>query len=254
MPYVDAKVAAILCSGGPCKYVIRDGSGISDDWVLTHVVPNIAKVFHRGIAVVLGRALLYAAIENVDFICPRLKTLIQANYQHVKKGDKNPIKKVPIMVSGDEGQMFLDDLDEEEDDQHHHDNNHGGAGHRQADGAPMEEEGQQQDQGSRRTEREAPAKRRRGHHDQKLFFALNGKLNRVGRDMMEVQNQIVHLQSIMNSKYSLMHRSLHRIARTQANFRPMISRRRRGKFVLCFLFIFSYSNLHFECYLYRHYR
>ena len=219
-----------MCSGGPCKYVHRDGSGLSDEWVLTHVVPNISNKFHRGIAVVLGRALLYAAIEDLNFICPRLKASIITKYQVVKKDDKNPIKKVPIIVSGDEGQLYLDEVEEEEDDQHHRDNNHDGAGHRQVeggDGAPMEVE--EQGTNERRREREAPARRRRGNNDRTLFFSLNGKLNRVGKDMMEVQNQIVHLQSIMNNKYTMMHRSLHRIARTQANFRVM-SNRRRGKF------------------------
>jgi hypothetical protein len=41
IPYVDAKVAAALCKGGPCAYILIDGSGLSDDWILDHVVPHV---------------------------------------------------------------------------------------------------------------------------------------------------------------------------------------------------------------------
>ena len=56
--YPDAKVAAVLCVGGPIKYTVRDGVSISADWIVQFVVPNIAIHFPRALAVVLGRALL----------------------------------------------------------------------------------------------------------------------------------------------------------------------------------------------------
>jgi hypothetical protein len=44
LPFPDAKVAGKLCVGGPCKYAIKDGSGVTDDFLLQHVV-NICTRF-----------------------------------------------------------------------------------------------------------------------------------------------------------------------------------------------------------------
>ena len=41
LPYPDAKVAAAICCGGPCKHVVKEGSGVNDMWMKEHasVVP-----------------------------------------------------------------------------------------------------------------------------------------------------------------------------------------------------------------------
>ena len=59
LPYPDAKVAGLLCIGGPCKYVIKDGSGITNEFLIQYVVPRIAQKFPHDVAVVLGTALLW---------------------------------------------------------------------------------------------------------------------------------------------------------------------------------------------------
>ena len=43
--YTDAKVAGILCVGGPCAYRLRDGVDLSNEWLFEHVVPNIRRRF-----------------------------------------------------------------------------------------------------------------------------------------------------------------------------------------------------------------
>ena len=58
IPYPDVKVASILCVGGAVKYVVREGVGISDRFLLTYVAPSIAQQFPRPVALVLARALL----------------------------------------------------------------------------------------------------------------------------------------------------------------------------------------------------
>ena len=63
LPYPDAKVAAALCIGGACKYVLKENCGIADDWLLEHVVPNILSQYQRGVALTLARPLLWAAFE-----------------------------------------------------------------------------------------------------------------------------------------------------------------------------------------------
>ena len=43
LPYPGAMVASILCVGGPCKYALKEGSGISEEWMSTRVVPSLAS-------------------------------------------------------------------------------------------------------------------------------------------------------------------------------------------------------------------
>ena len=44
MPYTYTKVTTALCKGGPAKYTLKGGSGLSDDWLLENAVTNILKV------------------------------------------------------------------------------------------------------------------------------------------------------------------------------------------------------------------
>ena len=44
--------------------MIRQGSGITDDWILQNVVPNIARKFPRQVAIVLGKAFLWAMYDD----------------------------------------------------------------------------------------------------------------------------------------------------------------------------------------------
>ena len=59
LPYVDAKVAGCLCMGGPCKYVLKNNSGVTNNFILEYVTPNIALRLGDEVAVRLGTALLY---------------------------------------------------------------------------------------------------------------------------------------------------------------------------------------------------
>ena len=59
LPYPDGKVAGELSIGGTIKYVFREGSGLSDEWVNENVTPNIHTLFGRNkVSAVLGKALL----------------------------------------------------------------------------------------------------------------------------------------------------------------------------------------------------
>ena len=58
--HIDAKVAGILCVGGPIAYKLRDGIDISNEWLFENVVPNIRARFRNDTRLcrVLGLALL----------------------------------------------------------------------------------------------------------------------------------------------------------------------------------------------------
>ena len=58
--FVDAKVAKILTVGVLVAYFICEDSGISNAWIVDHVVPNMFRDrVPRQVCVVLGRALLW---------------------------------------------------------------------------------------------------------------------------------------------------------------------------------------------------
>lgn len=60
LAYVDAKVAAALCKGGVIAYLVDPGSGITDEWILQHVVPNLMRHgIELQVCKVLGRAMLW---------------------------------------------------------------------------------------------------------------------------------------------------------------------------------------------------
>jgi hypothetical protein len=60
----DAKVTSQLCVGGPCKYVVKEGAGVSNNFILQHVVPSICTRFSDEVALVLGKALLWLVISE----------------------------------------------------------------------------------------------------------------------------------------------------------------------------------------------
>ena len=80
IPFVDAKVAAALCKGGPVAYIVKDASGVTDQWILDYVVPsmrrglycpdprNASDVFAvavpEQVCIVLGRALLFKIFDS----------------------------------------------------------------------------------------------------------------------------------------------------------------------------------------------
>jgi hypothetical protein len=63
--FVDAKVASAMCKGGAITYAIDDLTGISDDWILEHVVPCMVAhgIIHQ-VSKVLGRAVLFRIFDS----------------------------------------------------------------------------------------------------------------------------------------------------------------------------------------------
>ena len=71
LPYVNAKVAGMLCPGGACSYSIRESSPVTEDWILENVVPNIAaSSYGRTLAKLLGKALLWTIFSHKSHWVP----------------------------------------------------------------------------------------------------------------------------------------------------------------------------------------
>lgn len=115
LPFPDAKVAAALCKGGPIHYNVKRTSGISEDWILSHVVPMIAAQYDRYVALVLGRALLWRVFDEVESrvvptaIVERVKNAYaDLGQRNTLQGGENPVEKVPIIVTGFDAQVHID--------------------------------------------------------------------------------------------------------------------------------------------------
>ena len=121
IPYVDAKVAAALCTGGPCAYIIREGSGITDDWILDYVVPNMRQKLDRQICVVLGRALLCRIFdESGDEVVPNeIRTRVMGAYQDRHEDgavqQENPVIRVALGMDGVDSELVIDTLFDDDD-------------------------------------------------------------------------------------------------------------------------------------------
>jgi hypothetical protein len=116
IPYIDAKSAAALCKGGPCTYSIKSNSGITNDWILDYVVPNIRNNFDRQIAIVLGKAVTWKIFSNFNSGVPNLiRNRVLEHYQDVVHGpdfeiESNPIEKLALGVDGSDAELMLDVL------------------------------------------------------------------------------------------------------------------------------------------------
>ena len=125
IPYVDAKVAAALCKGGVITYQVIKESGITDGWIMDHVVPNMARFgISREVCLVLGRAMLWRIFDNSgdDLVPVEQKNRILARYRDLRDRnslpeDSNPVKKVPLVVDGFDAEVLIEtieDADEED--------------------------------------------------------------------------------------------------------------------------------------------
>ena len=116
IPYVDAKVAAKLCKGGAITYQHVDGSGITDDWILQHVVPNMRNHLEREVCIVFGRALLWRIFfeqRHGGFVHNSIVERMMEAYRDLGERSslgesENPITKLPLGVTGVDAQLLMD--------------------------------------------------------------------------------------------------------------------------------------------------
>ena len=120
IPFPDAKVAAALCLGGPIAYQFVAGSGVGDNWVVTNVVPHLANLhFCKKTAARLGRAVLWACLDPLyrRYVPDELLKRVTSSYERIRvlSSDVNAIKKVGLVVVGNEGELYIDVLSSDQD-------------------------------------------------------------------------------------------------------------------------------------------
>ena len=108
IPFVDAKVAAAMCKGRPIVYAVDPMAGVTDDWILSYVLPTIVKAgVPEDVCKLFGRAALFHifGISGEQAVPPVLHSRITQAYQDVWwcKGleeGTNPMQRKPIAVTG----------------------------------------------------------------------------------------------------------------------------------------------------------
>jgi hypothetical protein len=135
LPYPDAKVAEKLCVGGPCFYLfpeeltnnnseLEGGTSATiammRTFILSNVVPNIRQRLPDSAAIVLGKALLwliYSPYNETNNLVPQeFKNRIRMEVNEIVSQatgsdvdpNYNPICRIPVVVTGDQGCVYID--------------------------------------------------------------------------------------------------------------------------------------------------
>ena len=119
IPFVNAKAGASLCRGGAIAYLTRTESGITDEWLLDHVVPNLQTAdVPRQACIVLGCALMWKVVEaatkpdeghNVpSSIMGRAMVAFKdlGDRNHLPSGT-NPIRRANLGVAGVDAELHV---------------------------------------------------------------------------------------------------------------------------------------------------
>lgn len=121
LPYVDARVASIMCRGGAIAYVLNKDSGISNDWLIEHIVPHMAAYgIDPHVCLVLGRALLWALFDETQVLRipePRRQQMMHAynslgGRNRVPAGE-NPVQRKALVIVGQDAEVVIDFVDED---------------------------------------------------------------------------------------------------------------------------------------------
>lgn len=99
--FEDAKLAGILCLGGPVMYAAKEGiTGITNQWLFEHVVPNIRRRFwnNNRLCRILCLLLIYICLaHNEEVFVPG--ELRNAAYAELGLDEGRPIKKPPSIYT-----------------------------------------------------------------------------------------------------------------------------------------------------------
>lgn len=120
LPWPDIKTASKLCVGGICMYKLKDGCGLSNEWLSEHVAPAIQQCFGSGVAEILAKPLLWACLdEECASMVPEhirvriLNALRNFTEQSSLAEGENCVEKVLVIASEVEGVVSLDEVPSE---------------------------------------------------------------------------------------------------------------------------------------------
>lgn len=111
--YTDAKVASLLCVGGPVKYKLKNGIAISNDWLFEHVVPMIRQRYHNDLnfCTVMALAILFAALDESIDVPLRIRNRVKLAYSELGLEETQPVMKVALHVYRIEDRLMIDEVE-----------------------------------------------------------------------------------------------------------------------------------------------
>jgi hypothetical protein len=95
---------------------LKQGSGVTDNWLRQYVVPNIlrAQYIQEQIALVLALPILWAAFDDEmeAYMPATLRNRIRTAYGDIRQLDitENPVKKVLLVVTGEDYEVHIDQV------------------------------------------------------------------------------------------------------------------------------------------------
>lgn len=117
LPWPDIKTASTLCIGGICKYNLKQGCGLSDEWLIEHVTPAIRERFGDGVAAILAKPLLWACqdAECASMVPGSIRTrvlnaLVNVAQQSSLSSGENCVEKVLTVANEADGEVFFDEV------------------------------------------------------------------------------------------------------------------------------------------------
>lgn len=121
--FLDPKVAAAMCKGGVVVYEINRLSGVFDNWIFEHVVPNlVSHGLPRQVCIVFGHAVLFRLFDRTgeDAVPTPMRESIMRAYQdlgarNLLEEGCNPIRRWPLIVTGYDTEVMIDKMEMEGD-------------------------------------------------------------------------------------------------------------------------------------------
>jgi len=202
LPYPDCKVAEKLCIGGPCYYLINSSicnPSVLTTFILTKVTPNVRRRLPDSTCIVLGKAVLWLVFSSVtnNFIsveyCNELKADLAETGIAIADG-QNPILRMPVLVSGDQGTVFIDEL---------------------VAAVPTEEGGgHQQDQQDGLNSRilENSTNRSGGDQVRSYMLHLQSSVMSLRREHIELRSDIANLKQVVERGFATVNGNIKRVA------------------------------------------
>jgi hypothetical protein len=119
LDWPDANAASKLCVGGVCVYKVKDGSGITDEWLAKEVAPAISESFGEEVGTILAKPLLWACFDaaTVNLVPSTIRHSVVAKFIRLESGvpdGENPIDKVEVIVVESGGTVSLDEIPNED--------------------------------------------------------------------------------------------------------------------------------------------
>ena len=115
---VDAKVAGILCIGGPIAYEYKNGVNLTDDWLFEHVCPNIRRRYPNDsrLCRILGRAMLFAAMDpeiGESLMSQAMRDRITQAYLPTHPGIQQPVERIPLAIYRIQDTLMIDKIQQQ---------------------------------------------------------------------------------------------------------------------------------------------